>query len=311
VELLTKWTTFIAVMMTTTGKLTHYAPELIPTLYRGIKELPQDQIQHVLSLKKDDWYLFPSFTTCVPEVRYQDEGYTCPDGAILFEIRGAVDGVEIGDCSQYPEDQEWLLPMFSSFSVVSVDVLPDRNHLTRVVLKMRGSLAGALRDEMFPESDRSLASVIVKKIRNDAEAMGARSQLISRFMFATLKLRERQALHPLHLLHVQYLSHFADTKRASVAKQEIEDVTVKWQQCTAEATVGGDGVLRSATWETINKKQATAIEVFFLKRTRQNKLFTGEGVTVNFGDYTVDLGKGLKRLRRLLGKFVSHPFQAL
>ena len=63
IEILTKWTCFIATLLTVTSKLTHIDTSLIPSLYRGMKDVPQEQIQHLYSLKKDDWYLFPTFTT--------------------------------------------------------------------------------------------------------------------------------------------------------------------------------------------------------------------------------------------------------
>jgi hypothetical protein len=307
-EGLTKWTSFIAAMMTITSKLTHIDTSLIPPLYRGMKDVPQEQLQHLYSLKKDDWYLFPTFTTLTASAHYLDEGYTCPDNAVLFEVRNCAEGLEIGDGSHFPEDREWLLPMFSSFSVISIDVVAEKNHLVRVVLKMKGSLAGAARDEVFPETDRSLASVVVKKIRSDAEAMGLRSHQIAKAIYARIKLQDRKAQSPQFLLHCQYLAQFADTKRQSVAKQSVEEGLVKWQQCTAEASIGGDGVMRPATWETINKRQATTVELFFLKRTREQKQWEGDGVKVSFTDFTVDLGKGVKKTRRMLGKFVSHPF---
>lgn len=304
---LTKWASFISVLMTTTSKLTNVDPEAIPVLYRGVKELPPDQLQHILSLKKDQPYFFPGYTTLTPIARYTEEGYVCPDNGVIFEVQGVVEALEIGDLSQYPEDVEWLLPLCSSFTVVSVEVQPERNHLTRVVLQMAGSLAGPLRDAQFPEADRSLASVVVKKVRSDVDAMSTRSSIIAKLIHAGLKLNERKALHPQFLLHHQYLTYFADTKRSSVAKGVIEDVTVRWQQCTADAAMGGDGVMRPATWENINKKQATLLEQYFLRRTRALKQFQQDvGFSVNFADFTADTGKGVKRIRRMIGKFVSH-----
>lgn len=307
VEGLTRWTCFIATLMTVTSKLTSIDTSLIPSLYRGMKDVPQEQLQHLYSLKKDDWYMFPTFTTVTATVHYLDEGYTCPDNAVLFEVRNAAEGIEIGDASHFPEDKEWLLPMFSSFSVVSVDVVAEKNHLVRVVLKMKGSLAGSARDEVFPETDRSLASVVVKKVRDDAKTMGLRTQQVAKAIYAYIKLQDRKAQSPQFLLHCQYLSQFADVKRQSAAKQSVDEGYVKWQQCTAEAFVGGDGVMRPAAWETINKRQATTIELFFLKRTRDVKQWEGDAVKVNFADFTVDIGKGVKKIRRMLGKFISHP----
>ena len=178
--------------------------------------------------------------------------------------------------------------------------------MTRVVLQMVGSLAGALRDEAFPEADRSLASVIVKKSRSDTEASSERTQAIAQCIYATLALQERRAQHPLYLLHAQYLQQFAETRRASVARTTVEEGAVRWQQCTAEARLAAQV---SDLHETINKRNATTIELCFLRRTRALKLFNpADGVAmVNFGDWTVDIGgKGAKKLRRMIGKMVSH-----
>lgn len=313
-EVLTKWGSFISVLMTTTGKVNvdKLYPQADKTaenrflLYRGAKEMPPEQLQQIISLKNDQWYVFPGFTVLTPEAKYMEEGYVCPDNGVLFEVHEVVEGLELGDLSQYPEDTEWLLPMFSSFRVIGVEVLPEKNHLTKVSLRMIGSLAGPIRDDQFPEADRSLASVVVKKIRSDAEAMSQRSQLIAKAIHSILKLNERKALHPQFLLHAQYLTYFADTKRSSVARSTVEEAIIRWQQCTAESVLGGDGVMRPATWENINKKQAILIEQYFLKRTRTNKLFTQDGLMVNFADFTADTGKGVKKVRRMIYKFVSH-----
>lgn len=96
----------------------------------------------------------------------------------------------------------------------------------------------------------------------------------------------------------------------SNARQVIEEGVVKWQQCTVEAQTTAEGIVRPAQWDTLsNKKQAAALETFFLKRTRLGKQFQADGISVDFKEWTVDFGKGPKHLRRLIGKAVSHPFQ--
>lgn len=307
-SMLAKWTHFLATLMTCCGKLTHIAPEVIPVLYRGVRELPAEAIQQLLALKKDDWYLFPNFTSYVTEAKYQDEMFSAPESAVLFEIHGAVDGVEIGDVSQYPEDREWILPMFSSFSVVSVEALPDKNQLIRLVLRMRGSLAGALRDEQFPEEQRSLSSVVITKARAESMLASEKTLFLTKMIYANVRLETVKVQQPSEAMREVYLDKYADVKRGSVARQRIEEGTVKWQQCTNEAALGTDGLMRQATWEPFNKKIATAVETLFLKTTRTAKQFTAEGLTLDFAAYTADNGKVVRRIRRLIGRYITHPF---
>ncbi len=307
---LSKWTNFLGVLSTCCSKLTHIAPEMIPVLYRGIKDLPADSLQHLLSLKKDDWYLFPNFTTYVTEARYTDENFSVPDNAVLFEIHGAVDGVEVGDISMYPEDQEWMLPMFSSFSVVSVEVIPDRNHLTRVVLRMRGSLAGALRDELFPEEHRSLSSVVIKRAKTECSVTGEKTLMLTKMIKTSIKLQGLKCLAPQHLSHQQYQERYAEVARVSQARLNIEEHGVRWQQCTQEPVANPDGTLKPATWENLPKNRASTLETLLLRTTRAQKQFTADGVTVDFKEYTADFGKGPRRIRRLVGKrtIPTHPY---
>jgi hypothetical protein len=307
-DVLSKWTNFLGVLMTCCSKLTQISPELIPVLYRGVKDLPTESIAHLASLKKDNWYMFPNFTKYVTEFKY-DDSFMAPDNAVVFEVHGAVDGVELGDISQFPEDREWMLPLFSSFSVVSIEPMPDRNNILHVILRMRGSLAGALRDEQFPEEHRSLASIVIKKAKTDCMIVGEKSHNLARMIYANIKLNAMKAMHPEHVVHTQYVDKFAEVKRASQARQQIDDGIVKWQQCIREAEPQPDGSVRPASWENLNKKQAGLVESLFLKCTRTQKQFATDGVAmVDFKEFSVDFGKGVKRIHRIIGKQVSHPF---
>jgi hypothetical protein len=415
-ELVQKWTHTIAALSTCTSKLTHIASDLVPVLYRGVKELPADAITHLLSLKKDALYVFPAFTTWAatpaPIKPSAEDAFpgAAPDSAVLFEVHGPVDGVELCDISQYPADPRWLLPTFAAFSVVSVEQLPDRNGLLHAVLRMTGSLGGALRDDRFPEDHRSVAAITIKKSKSDLLLQAEKSLALARAMTATYKLNALKRQHPQHAAALHYLDRFADVHRASQARTAVEDGGVKWQQqvivdpnappavssltgqalggsparstrpraapaagaaaapgaaavaggapaaaagaaagaaasaaapASAPAAAAGGTALPSirptqragargadasaaasagaaaaaaaallvpASWDVVGKRHAVILEIALLRRSAGQKLVTLEGCTIDFDAWTADLGKGLRNIRRLVGKQQTHPF---
>jgi hypothetical protein len=308
-EVIAKWALTIGTLMTCTSKLTHIMPEMIPPLFRGVKDLPPEALQRIATLKKGTVYAFPAFTHLIAEPKYNEENFSAPDSAVVFEVRDVVEGVEIGDISQYPESREWMLPMFTSFDVVSVEQLAEKNNMLHVVLHVRGSLGGAMREDTFSESDRSLYQAVAKTAKNSAALMATHSQAIARLVYANVRLNDMKAIHPAHVMHSQYLDKFADVKRASQAKLQVEEGLVRWQQSTDGYVAGGEPVnLRLLSWENLNKKQAANIEALFLKRTRSMKQFTIEGCTCDFKEWIADFGKGMRRVRRVVGKSVTHPY---
>ena len=307
---ISKWALSIGTLMTTPGRLSLIAPELIPPLFRAAKDLPSEAIQRLMSLKKDSLYAFPNFGSYVTESRLHDENFSAPENAVIFEIHGALEGIEIGDLSQFPENREWFLPMFASFNVVSVEQHPEKSNLVHVVLRYRGSLTGSPREENFPDKDRSLMSSVAKTAKTNAAQMGLHSHTIAKLVFANVRLNDLKTMHPAHVVNRQYLDKFADVSRASIAKQEIEAGHIRWNMSNDAYVPGGEPVnLRTGvTWDPVPKKQAAVVEALFLKRTRINKQFVADGVTVDFKEWTVDLGKGVRRLQRLVDKHFTHPF---
>uniref|UniRef100_A0A7S1ML76 Uncharacterized protein n=1 Tax=Neobodo designis TaxID=312471 RepID=A0A7S1ML76_NEODS len=307
---ISKWALCIGTLMTTPGRLSLIAPELIPPLFRAVKDLPSEAIQRILSLKKDSLYAFPNFATYVTETRMNDENFSAPENAVIFEIHGALEGIEIADLSQFPENREWFLPMFASFNVVSVEQHPEKSNLVHVVLRYRGSLTGSPREENFPDKDRSLMSSVAKTAKTNAAQMGLHSHTVAKLVYANIRLNDLKAMHPAHVVNRQYLDKFADVSRASIAKQQIEEGHIRWVMSSDPYVAGGEPVnLRTGvTWDPVGKKQAAIVEALFLKRTRIAKQFTADGVTVDFKEWTVDLGKGVRRLQRLVDKHYTHPY---
>lgn len=363
-ELVAKWTHTIAALSTCCSKLTHIPSDLIPVLYRGVKELPADAITHIATLRKDSFYVFPGFTTwttsATPVKPAHDEQFaTAPDSAVLFEVHGPVDGIELNDISQYPQDNKWMLPMFSSFSVVSVESLPaDRNNMLHVALRMTGSLGGALRDDRFPEDHRSVAAITIKKSKTDSMLQAEKAQWLAKAIYANYKLNALKRLHPQHAQTVHFLDKYAEVHRGSLARAAVEESTsnsgVKWQQqivvdpvaaaaaaaaassmgrSTAAAapkdkdkdkdgaegagagssanaaTVTSSGGLVPASWDIVGKKQSVLLEMAFLQRQIGQKQFNVEGLQIDFEKWTADFGKGLRNIRRLIGRNQTHPFQ--
>eukprot|EP00656_Telonema_subtile_P056649 TRINITY_DN9107_c0_g1_i1.p1 TRINITY_DN9107_c0_g1~~TRINITY_DN9107_c0_g1_i1.p1 ORF type:complete len:324 (-),score=36.96 TRINITY_DN9107_c0_g1_i1:94-1065(-) len=318
------------------------------SLYTGIKDLPAEELSRLMQLKKGDWYVTGDFLPCstaasdtqISQILNMSGGslvaapsavsvnpalsfngsalaaalnYTVPDNAVMFEIKKVIDGVEIGDCSQYPQDKMWLLPMMSSFTVHSVQSLPDKNNLLKVVLEMRGSLGSMLRDERFPEQERTeTVTSFFKRAKAIAESTAQKTAAIAKCIHATLRLEERKLHHPHHLMRAKYLEQFAETKRQSQAKQQIESGVCRWSVCTQEQQSMPDGTIKAAIWENLHVKYSIPVEVCFLKRTRVLQQFQiSETVSVDFIGCIVDYGKGPQAIKRLVGKVVVHPFQAL
>lgn len=279
-------------------------------LYYGIKELPSEELQHIREMASGDWYVLPCFSFARPNVKWTDEdSFQVPDNAVLFEIHNAVEGLETCDVSMYPYEHAWLLPLCSSFRVRSVQVYETRNDLTHVVLDMHGCLHGSLKDSMIPEEDRTVAAVVTKKLRLQAERCSYAAFWIAERTFLNVRLNERLRLDPQTLLRAQYVDHYFEVKRHSESKRTIEEGIVSWQVCTTPAQMIDPvaGIIKHATWEPIPRKFALVAEQCFLSRTREKKTFEVSGITLDFTNYVCDYsGKGPRPMRRLLKKRVTH-----
>lgn len=345
VELVQKWTNTIAALSTCCSKLTHIPSDVVPVLYRGVKELPADAITHLATLRKDSFYVFPGFTswtsspTAIKPASDEQFGSSVPESAVLFEVHAPVDGVELNDISQYPADNKWMLPMFSSFSVVSVDSLSqDRNNMLHVVLRMTGSLGGALRDDRFPEEHRSVAAITIKKSKTDSMLQAEKAQWLVKAIYANYKLSALKRQHPVLSQSLHFLDRYSEVHRGSLARAAVDDNVVKWQQQivssegqhaqfggggipsssstsgvgASSSNTGGEGgfsALVPASWDIVGKKQSVILEMAFLKRQLGLKQFSVEGIEVNFETWTADFGKGVRNIRRLIGKNQTHPYQ--
>lgn len=236
--------------------------------------------------------------------------YSIPDNAIVFEIRTTVDCLEMADLSASPSNCEWLLPLSSSFRVVSVNVVEDLNDLTHVVLDMKGSLGGSILDDYIPDGDRSIASVVIRKVLQEAERSDTFTQAIALLTTYNIKLAYLRRFHPPTLLREQYLTTYRENKLLSESKQALESGTVVWQVCVNPAHQLEEGVIKPAVWETINRKIGLLIEHAFRGRSRVNHTW-GEipgGITsLSFQTYTVDYaGKGPRPIRRMVKKAITH-----
>ncbi|KEG13271.1 hypothetical protein DQ04_01111080 [Trypanosoma grayi] len=314
-EGLTKWAYTVSTLLLIAGASSSSQemlsqPPPMPVLYYGIKELPQEELHYIREMEEDEWYMLPCFSLVRPNVNWMDEEvFQVPDSAVLFEIHGAVDALEACDVSMYPYDREWLLPLCSSFRVRSVKVYDDRNSLTHVVLDMHGCLHGAMKDTLIPEEDRTVATVVVKKLRSEAEKSAFRARYVAEHAYLNVKLNERLRLHPQTLLRAQYVDHYFEVKRLSQAKTTVEEGIVNWQVCTSPVqTIDPvEGVIKHAVWESMPLKFALVAEQSFLARTREKKVFEVSGITLDFATYVCDYsGKGPRPMRRLLRKRVTH-----
>ncbi|KAG8345685.1 hypothetical protein ERJ75_001598500 [Trypanosoma vivax] len=288
-----------------------------PVLYFGLKELPQEELRLIREMEEGSSCIFPCFTTARPDVSWEDEeAFAVPDNAVLFEMHNVSEALEICDLSMYPYDAEWLLPLCSSFSVVSVKVYDDRNSLTHVVLESHGCLHGSAPNDLIPEEDKKVAKVVSKKLRLELKKMDYLVRYVANHTYLNVRLNERLRLSPQTLVRAQYVDHYFEIKRHSQAKMTVEDGSVNWQVCTnpAQVTDPVEGVVKHAAWESMPRKFALLAEQSFLSRTRVKKVFELNGIVLNFTNYTCDYGgKGPRSMRRIVKKRVSHeaPLPAL
>jgi len=330
---LKKWANFIGVLSSTCGALSADLNN-VPTLYHAVKDLPTAAYDHLKALPKGSIYCFPNFTTCSAESPKLDtaegEAAVVPDSAAVFEIEGAMDGVELVDVSQYPEDREWLMPMFAMYHVESVTVNAERNGLLIVKLKARGSLMGRLMDNtsFFTEHEdlRKAARQMVQRVRAQKDGSGDNHAVaIAKLAYMNLKLNALKSLHADHVVHQQYLEKYQDAARQSQAKMNVE-TGVKWLYCNAAEIDSGAMTLEKANWEKMPVKTMVGFEAFFLKRTRAMKQFPtpdgrnptdGVATTIDFGSWmaTEIVGvkdKTAKYICRRVGRdkivLQTHPF---
>lgn len=322
---LLKWAHFLGVMMTTCNTLGDL--NLVPPLYRAVKELPQQEFDHIKALKKDQIFMFANFTEWsteppVLESADSDVIVSLPENAVLFECEGAMDGVELVEISQYPGDREFLLPLFTMFLVEEVDASPDRN-LIVVKLKVRGALVGRMFDTSFTQEHEQLRMVAKGAVtRAKTNCSNEQSHHLAKLIYANLKLNQVKERHPEHCVHILYLEKYADAARSSWAKQVVDNGTIRWMCANPPEA---EGSLDKANWEKLAPKTMYSLEETFLKRTRTMKQFQVQGIG-NF-DFQTMTGtelagvkdKGLKHLKRVLvltvGKerpyFTTHPFAPL
>lgn len=241
----------------------------------------------------------------------ENTAFSVPDNAVVFEIRQTVECLEMADLSAGPANKEWLLPFSSSYRVYSVTVQEELNDLTHVVLHMKGSLVGPVLDEMIPSGDRTIASLVARKVKKEIEKSEVITPAIALLAMYNIKRSELYRLNPPTLLREQYLMHFQEVKRAAEAKQTIESGMVVWQICAIPAQQLEEGVIKPPVWEVIPRKYALIIENLFRSRSRTklNWVEAPGGLTsLSLGDqYTADyLGKGPRPIRRLVKKNITH-----
>eukprot|EP00796_Vickermania_ingenoplastis_P009305 gene9305-6544_t len=245
-----------------------------------------------------------------PQSAEEEHNWTVPDNAVVFEIRRTVECLEMADLAACPSNKEWLLPLSASFRVVSVRVLEELNDLIHIVLDMKGSLGGAVLDEYIPDSDRSIANMVTRKVLQEAEKAEVTVPAIALLTYYNVKLARLRCFHPPTLMREQYLRHFREAKLQSEAKQSIESGAVVWQICAAPAQQIEDGIIKQAVWEAMNRKVALTVEYLFRMRSRSQLEYLDQpgGLTsLSFSTYMADyMGKGPRSIRRLVRKGISH-----
>ena len=324
-ELLNKWAFFVLALSTTPMNLREYTFSRQvnpPPLYVGLKDLPHDELVRMSKLRPDDFYMTTNFYNCVANVNIEDDEFSPPDTGVLLELRGVLNAVEIGDCSHYPADAEWLLPMFTSFSVAGVENHPTKNHLIKIILDFKGSFGG-LSDLRLPpaateDRNRFKMAVSISGTGGISLALRKMAQTTARIVKCigvNLRLRECRLREPAAaaLLHAKYLQQYASQTRQSRAAQNINEGLVKWFY--APINTAPDGTRSVGGWLAMKHDLSVEVEVRYLMRTRALKAFeiskpNGGPVfcTGNFDAKEIALDGNPAAFRREVGKTTEYPY---
>ncbi|KPA79660.1 hypothetical protein ABB37_05444 [Leptomonas pyrrhocoris] len=315
-----------------------------PTLYLGYRDVPMEAQRSLRELKRGDWFVLPflalarqslpyaavtpsSLAAASPQGRREeavlragqveaddnaddDDGAAVaviPDNAVVVELHHVVEALELADVSFSPYNRAWLLPLATSCRVVTVE--EDQHEVLHIVVDMEGSLVGQLNDSDLPQSDRSVATVILSKYLAKAEQTDFYVSSCSLLTALCARHSERRRLHPPTLIRAQYLSHYNAAMRASMAKYNVEATErVEWQVRTHDAQLLDEGVVKPAVWEPIQRKYMVTVEQFFLGYSRTVQKLEEGTLSVDLETYTIDYGgKGPRSLRRVVEKvYVTH-----
>ena len=105
--------------------------------------MPMSYVDRLMQAKPGDTLFWPalSSTTLDPAIsrHYAEQPADEGRGNVLFRIEDVLEGIRLEDVSQYPDEREFLLPLFSELEVVTV----HRELPKTIVCKFKGSLMPA------------------------------------------------------------------------------------------------------------------------------------------------------------------------
>ncbi|CAJ1027726.1 hypothetical protein Q4I30_004628 [Leishmania utingensis] len=318
-----------------------------PTLYVGYRDVPFDVQRSLREIEPGDWFVLPFLVVARQSLPYMatttarlegsvtlngggsdgDDGsviaateedertevasdgaiVAIPDNAVVVELHNVVEALELADLSFSPHNRAWLLPLVTSCRVVGVE--KDQHDVLHVILEVQGSLMGQVNDPFLPQSDRSVATMVLNRYLLKTEQTETYVSALSFLALLCARRNERRRLHPPTLIRAQYLSHCNAALRTAIAKQHVEEKeTVEWQVCTHEAQLLDEGVVKPVVWEPIPKKFLLTVEQFFLGHSRILTKLEEGSLSVDLEAYTIDYGgKGPRALRRVVQKvYVTH-----
>ncbi|GET89273.1 hypothetical protein, conserved [Leishmania tarentolae] len=314
-----------------------------PTLYVGYRDVPFDVQRSLREIQYGDWFVLPSFVVARQSLPYaaiitnrlkgsetwdNDDSASqvtsatdddrnevssdgaivaIPDNSVVVELRNVVEALELADLSFSPHSRAWLLPLVTSCRVVAVE--EDQHDVLHVILDMQGSLLGHVNDPCLPQSDRSVATMVLSKYLLKAELSATYISAVSFLSLLCAQRNERRRLHPPTLIRAQYLSHCNAAHLTAIAKRHVEETeSVEWQVRTHEAQLLDEGVVKPAVWEPIPKKFMLTVEQFFLGHSRTVTKLEEGSLSVDLVAYTIQYGgKGPRPLRRVVQKvYVTH-----
>eukprot|EP00760_Papus_ankaliazontas_P014793 PhM_4_TR16152/c0_g1_i2/m.43525 len=163
---LKKWCKFILHLVVAATPLPGRVKER--PLFRGLGRVTEPHLSAFRALKHDDFVCWPSASSCSQDEKASREFCSGPD-SFMFKVMEPIEGIPLAACSQYPEEEEVLLPPFSLFSVVDTTDGGREFEMHSIgSFVTRGPITGVNNAEK-----KKFRSFLVS-VRRDAEAEDAR-----------------------------------------------------------------------------------------------------------------------------------------
>eukprot|EP00759_Apiculatamorpha_spiralis_P029929 PhF_6_TR31833/c0_g1_i1/m.47089 len=179
---LKKWCKFIVTLMVASSPLPGRIRE--KPLYRGLNGLKEPLISALDALQVEDKICWPAASSCSQNEVASKE--FAKNGGHMFTIVEPIEGIPLQNCSQYPEEEEVLIPPFSMFSIVSNENNGHSIEMQSVgSFVTRGPIAG------IDNAKKKAFRTFLIDVRKDAEKCDQRLKQLHQIMQMMLEQQLR------------------------------------------------------------------------------------------------------------------------